>query len=447
MVVTPTGAMMNVETECPLILLAITLLSGGALWFRYQEGKLLTPSGGLHLQIFLFFGIGGFCYILFPATDFKLTEDAIWHYTYVTSVPFLMGYAIAFAFEYLWGPRLGGKSTSGQNNEFNYLGSIFQPFEFFIVSLLGSIGFFLQYVLEGSIFGQLGTYLGLLFFPSILIGIADWRKMNLLTRIITVILLIQVLLVGFYSAWRSMLIILIVTILLGVSVSRKKKVILGVVGVGFIVLCYIIPFQILKRHNMDEFERDPINLIVKSLDIPFSERVDIIGEFFASRLNYTRELVYVEIAVERGFNLRAGETYLDIISQLVPRILWEDKPDVAYWAGYVLPRKIGLLDRSDHATSWAVNMFAEAAYNFGTWSVVWFVPIAFAFTGVLQRQLSRWYSASEAIALGNIACFYLILETTTVIFTASLIVALFLIIKVFEIWLHTDLRATTSRAH
>src|ERR1035437_8821478 len=129
---------MNVETACPLILLAITLLSGGALWFRYHEGKLLTPSGGLHLQVFLVFGIGGFCYIYFPETDFRLTEDAIWHYTYVTSVPFLMGYAIALAFEYLWGPRLGENSTSRQNNEFNYLGSIFQPFEFFIVSLLGS---------------------------------------------------------------------------------------------------------------------------------------------------------------------------------------------------------------------------------------------------------------------------------------------------------------------
>jgi hypothetical protein len=300
-------------------------------------------------------------------------------------------------------------------------------------------------MLEGLKFGQLDTYLNLLFFPILLIGIASWRNGNVITRIMTALLFMEGLIGSFYSAWRSLLIILIVTIFLGLNTYRKRAT-LALAAIGFVLLIYIVPFQLLKRQEYFSFQNDPMSVVGESLEIPFRERLNILGKFIASRLNYTRELVYVDIAVERGFGLRAGETYTNIISQLVPRIVWSNKPDIAYWAGFVLPRVIGLVDRPGKTTSWAVNMFAEAAYNYGIWSFMWFVPMAFVFTHVFQRLLSWCCGTVKAITLGNVAGFYLILTTTTVIFMASQVVAIIVIAKVCEIWLFAHFRATPNLA-
>jgi hypothetical protein len=419
-----------------LLLSFLTLLSGGALWVRHQRGDLFTPSGGLHFQVFLFFCLGGFCYVLFSEVEPNLSSDQILDYGYAACLPILIGYTIVVACEYIWLWKSKGEDVRRRGASFDITNS-FPLHTRLLVSGFGSAGLLLQQILANSPLEQLSTYLSLFFFPALLLGMASWKRANAMGNGITILLLIQSLVTSFYSAWRSMLIITLVTILLGISanrMSRNRQLSMLAAGlVGFLLLCYVIPFQIMKRNDIVAFETDPESVVIASLNISLGDRISTVGEFIASRMTYLRESIYVDLAVENGFDLQNGETYINIFNQLIPRMVWPDKPEVAQWAGFDLPRSVGLLQRDDETTSWAVNMFAEATYNFGIWCTLWFVPLAFGFVHIFQAMLRRLYRTREAMVLANVVAFYLVLETTTVIFMSSLIVSLILIVKIVEI--------------
>jgi hypothetical protein len=408
-----------------LLILLLLTLNVSALWIRYLNGRLLTPSGGLHLQILIFFCIGGLSFLAFPSADRRLYEDEVADLIFNSCIPLLLGYAISCALEL----RSHRKAKGGEVRPINQ----FSADDLMALLAIGFAGTVLGTVTEGFTANVVAAYMALLFFPSILLCILNTNEFGGVRLPTTVLVLLTAAIIGFFSPWRSVLVILAATLLLGISLCRPRWL-PGVSIVGFLAVSVLLPFQVIKRDSFAEFQAAPLQVIATTLEINYDERLSMVGEFAAKRLNYVRELVYVDLALEAGFEPKWGDTYAGALKQLVPRALWPDKPALAEWAGFDLPREIGLVEGLEGTTSWAVNMFAESAYNFGIWSLIWFVPLSFSFAEWLSRLLGRFYQSDKARAVGNVAAFYLLLATTTTIFMASLVVALLLIVKVLDLW-------------
>jgi len=81
-----------------------------------------------------------------------------------------------------------------------------------------------------------------------------------------------------------------------------------------------------------------------------------------------------------------GETYLILITKLIPRIFWANKPndDLANRIG----RKYGVLNEKDYGTSWNLPIINEAYINFGYSGVIFIMVIL----GLLVRSFTNFFS-------------------------------------------------------
>lgn len=411
-----------------LILGAIVFLSSYVLWCRYREGHLLTPSNGLHLQILIFYGMGGFAFLLFPDSEPRLAKQEIIESVEKYCLPLLIGYGISVLVErrYFRKPR-----------QVEMIMSRFAQIPPFVVAFfacLGFAGFMMEGKFRGSGFDSISTYFRNLFFPCLLFAMINTRKPSLPGRLVAAIFVSMALIIAVWSPWRSTLILLTATVFLALIFIKPRLIPATIIG-GVFAMGFLIPFQLAKRRDYKSFMANPMVAFQKSLDMGFTERWRDIGDFVAKRINYTRELTYVNRALDAGYEPQHGKTYLNVIYQMVPRMLWPAKPQMAYWAGYDLPREVGLLQTVDTVTSWAVNMFAEATYNYRIWCLVWFVPAAILFAEFLEKLVKRFSHTRQAIVLGNVAFFYLFLSITTVIFGATMTIGLFLVVKASDLFI------------
>ena len=405
-----------------VLVAALIILSCWTLWCRYREGRLFTPSSGLHLQFLVFFGMGGFGFALFPNAEPHLSKLEIIESILQCIPPLLGGYAIAIGIERFYFRRKRRIETVMTR------GGTFSPVVIFFVALLGFAGCLLEGELLIPGLSSLPTYCKNLFFPCFLLAIINARSYGIHGILVSVLIVIMAIVIGIWSPWRSVLIILAATILLAVILMRPKWIPVTLVA-GVIAMGLLIPFQNAKKIGYEEFVADPYLLVEQTLDMKMGERWEGVGDFVAKRINYVRELVYVNRALQAGMPLENGETYLQIFYQLVPRFLWQDKPEIQERAGFFLPREVGLLQKVDVSTSWAVNSSAEATYNFGLKSLIWFIPVMFLLAEGMEKIMRRITLTPQAGVLGNISLFYLYLGHTSAIFAASMIVALIVIIK------------------
>jgi hypothetical protein len=161
----------------------------------------------------------------------------------------------------------------------------------------------------------------------------------------------------------------------------------------------------------------------------------MIGDFACRRLNYTRELAYIDRALSQGFPLSEGQSYINAALNLIPRSLWPEKPSLANYQNYELPRLIGLLQANDKDTSWGINMFAEAVQNFGVNSLSLFIPIVFLCNQGLMFLLGVFVKSKAAYSLGRACLFFLSLSFTSVIFAVSTTIACFLLLCCIDRWI------------
>lgn len=402
-------------------------ISFWVLWVRYREGRLVTPASGLHLQFLIFFGVGGFAFFMFPDAEPFLPRKVILEEINKSIPPLLLGYCIAIGIERCLFRRRFVKNVGRVD---------FKSELVFIAALVGFIGCLLEGRLTIPGLSAVPTYLKHLFFPSFLLAITNFRSYGPVGTRISICIVLLALIVGVWSPWRSVLIVLLATVLIAVVLVKVRWLPIALLVITGLMMV-LIPFQNAKKDNFDDFIRDPIKLFENSMDMDFGKRFNELGVFVAKRINYLRELVYVNAAIDRGMYLKNGETYVLIFAQLIPRSIWHGKPQVQKWAGYDLPREVGLLQKVDESTSWAVNSLAEVTYNFGLRSLIWFVPVIFLATEVLERVMQRITHTNQASLLGNIALFFLCLGYTSVIFASSQIVALFVIIKFFDLMIVT----------
>ena len=157
------------------------------------------------------------------------------------------------------------------------------------------------------------------------------------------------------------------------------------------VLYLILPFQQLKKTYSEEFVQAPEAFFYATLRMNLDDRNAIIMDFVSGRMNGAREMAYVQAGLDNGLiSSRNGEGYIDAIKQLVPRLLWPDKPSYNQTTGFTLPREIGLVSAWDDLyTSWGVGFWAEVVWNFPYQSLILLVPLFFFGTTILDRGVYR----------------------------------------------------------
>ena len=88
--------------------------------------------------------------------------------------------------------------------------------------------------------------------------------------------------------------------------------------------------------------------------------------------------------------MRMGETFTEVLIQLLPRAFWSDKPSFNTVNNYWLARHIGLVGQGDEDTSRGVSVFAEFVWNFGLYSLPWALPLFFGLALMVDSMTARW---------------------------------------------------------
>jgi hypothetical protein len=404
----------------------IIFLSFFTIWQRYLKGFLLTPVTGVHFQILVFFGFGGISFCLFPDAEPRLSFDEIVENSVIYMRPFLVGYVISCLSEYLY---LKYHPTILAAYSFEYS---FNSVSLFPVALIGFSGC----LLEGRItivgLSTIATYLKCLFFPALVFMLTNHARFNGSGKFFAILCYTMAIIIGIWSPWKSVLIVLLMSIMLAVAVV-KPRLVPYALSLAIALMMFLVPFQNMKRSDYQRFTSDPLTIVRESLELNSLERLELVGSFFVLRINYVRELVYVNLALDSGMSLTHGSSYKSLVYQIIPRVIWPSKPAFANWAGFDLPREVGLLQAADQSTSWAVNLFAEACYNFGKQCLIWFIPLIFLLCHGLDRFTRKLFKARQTIALCSATLFFVTMSTTNVIFLFSTIFAIFGISWIYDV--------------
>jgi len=411
-----------------LLILSLGFMSFILLLTRFRNNDLITPVSGLHLQVFILFFIGGMAYLFFPSGDPSVAEGDVPELIIEACIPFVVGYSLVF-FGELYIKKINKyKLSNGYYIKNLSKNKIFSKSDIILLAVL-------------SIFGiTLGTdkliflvYLGNFYYPTIFIFLLSYAGFDTTNKlIVTISFMSFAVFLGFYSPWRSILVILLITILMVVAIRAPKRMPIFFIG-GIFFMSILLPFQMLKKDRFDEFLRSPVSIISESLSIESLSRVTMIGEFIAVRVDYMRELIYVYRDNPSGLRGGRGGEYIEsLYQQVIPRFLWPGKPAVADNVTFYLPRELGLVQFEDADTSWALNMFAEATYFFGGWCLLWFMPIVFSLATLLENVIERIYKHLKSKILASITLFYLILSSTTVTFMTTYVLSVFFIVYVLD---------------
>jgi len=132
-------------------------------------------------------------------------------------------------------------------------------------------------------------------------------------------------------------------------------------------------------------------------------------------------------------NYKEGETYEQIVLQLVPRILWPDKPSFNQYSNHYIPRRIGLVGEEVEYTSWGVNAYAEFIMNFHYKYLLVFVPLLFGVVNIIDRLISSIYKNPIIMWVTSTSFFFTTFEMVGVVNVSTYILWLLIINKLIEV--------------
>ena len=303
---------------CLVTGVSLTSLSGIALWSRAREGTVVTAVGGLHAYVLLFLGIGMLAYVFWGVdTGGRVAPDLLINAIARCGPALAGGYLIAVIFD-LRRRKVRRRSAPVPQRQLLSTGLLAMA-----LGLLGYWGTTFSFANSGV--GTIFPVLNLLLYPGLAIGVSGVSlrhpKQTALFAALAVIFAVA----AFLSPWRSHL------VMLGASVSigylwRTRRVAAPIVGIG-ITLLVVLPFAQLKKHNYAEVSLHPVSTFVETLSMSPATRLLSVAEFWAVRIDGALEMAYVENALYSGqLQLRGGLTYLEAMEQLIPRVLWPEKP-------------------------------------------------------------------------------------------------------------------------
>lgn len=405
------------------------VLSSINIRFRINRGLILTAVTGFHFTLLLFFGIGPLFYSIYGLRFERISSNQIIAGIDTIYPYFLFGIIIISIIEF---------RNRFRKSDFNlflmrYLKSNvnLNVFNIFILAIA-----LLAIILPGEDFAAsgVGTIFPVVSNFLLPVCILITFNLNIKDRISVIIFIILLLTVGyqaFTSAWRSQLIMFFGSILIGLTL--RGRVNFYVVGVVSLLIVFIVlPFQQTKKLST-QTDFDTNTAFINSLDVSYVDRLLVTSSFFAERINYAREMGYVQNAISRGtYSLRHGESYFEIFYQLIPRILWEEKPSYNKFTGREIPRIIGLVSKSDANTSWGVNCFAEYIYNFPYQTLPLFIILLYLSLNYLDSITTKIKLQPQYIWLLQTTLFFLALNLVSVIFSSTYFLWTFLVIIILN---------------
>jgi hypothetical protein len=402
------------------------VLAGFALYRRYHAGYLLTAVSGLHANMLIFMGLGPLSYTFYEEVAERIAYFDLIRALAKTYWFVLAGYGVAVLLDYLILRRL--KRRQGRLGLF-----IATPAATMFFGALAIIGAVLsQFDFTLSSVGTIFPVFRTLLYPALLISFISYRR-GLIWNCITGTLFAFTGLSAFLSPWRSALVMFTATISLVFLVGRRKRLWMIVPTIAAAVYV-IMPFQIIKRENYDTFSTESMTGVVQAAyDLTWQERNEMVKEFIATRVNTARELAYVESAVDGGvISYRGGDTYIEALQQLIPRIFWAGKPSFSDTVGYLFPRVIGLLGWDDTITSWGVGLWAEFCWNFRFEYLALFIPLIFGAAGAIDFMIDQKLRQPVCAWMAHAGFFFMFLGVVSIASIMTYVLWLFLVLLTID---------------
>jgi hypothetical protein len=443
------------------VLVTSTLVAFFCVWTitRGLEGD--HPIGarlGLHLHVLLFYGLGGLSYAWAPPIPDHLPTALVLYYMAQAMVYMTAGFGIVFIGHILNKARkrqlhrirrilgVAGRMSVDLVRFRMAVESMDTANLFWIAAPLSIFG----YLLADSDIAKsgIGTFLivfQLLLYPITTVAVAIVGGARKVTSLFAIAYLIIVGYLVLFSPWRSHLVIFLCAVVMGVAIRsgqvRARHLLFALLGLGV-----VLPFAIEKKLHYEDVIGDPVTAVTRAIVMSPQDRLDALTDFWGFRIDGAREAAYVMYGLETGrTTAEDATTYRDAAAQLVPRAIWPDKPSFNQTAGYYLPRDIGLVGREDYGTSWAVDFFAEAGWNFGFPALLWFIPLAFAVASLLDWLCERFIRVPALIAFLKLVYFFQMLSIAQVNVQSTYVVWTFLVGLGFDMIIRSRHEASRLR--
>ncbi|MFT3703620.1 MAG: hypothetical protein QM802_14750 [Agriterribacter sp.] len=419
---------MSVISENTLLATGIILIATFNIVILIRRNRFATAQGGFHINLLFFFGFGPFAYGFAKISWDRFAAKALHQFLnkalWVIFLSYLMCTIIFFVIDYK--KKVDKNILIGiinKKREINRLSGI--------VLVLSIIGYAVgneEFAKSGA--GTFFLVLKNLLFPALILIIYNASLKNKMSVFLLICAFGLVGINTFLSQWRSEFFIFLFSLVMGLVLRDRRYLWSGII-LGPLLFVIILPFQNLKKKGEIK-DSNYVDAILTSVDSKV-DPVDVAIGFLAYRMNYGRESAYVLRGIDKQYiSYRYGETYEELILQLIPRFVWPDKPSYNYFTGFVLPRKIGLSSKLDRYTSWGVNYFAEFMYNFP----LNVLPFFFLFIWFVFRWFDnlavRMKLAPGVKLLLQFSLFFQVLTTVSIINGATYFLWIFIIIKLIN---------------
>jgi hypothetical protein len=370
----------STSTSLLLLALAMALPSAFALWRHTAQHMRLGLTAGLHANVLLFGAVGSAAYALAPGVERVrgIPESMV-----LVGWPFVIGYIAYVAYEF-WSTRdeaPSARADSRADLSPSFIGVVL------LAALVGYIGSGTDF--SGSGVGTIFPVLKMFWYPAVAASVLVATKERVSSLVVLASAVGVQTAFALLSGWRSELLSVAGAILLGLVLRRRAWLWVSPVIVVVTVLL-LLPFAQLKKTDYARVQADPIAAFEETAAMPIDERITLVTEIWAERVNFVREMAFINAALESSrIDVRGGDTYVEAMMQLVPRIFWPEKPSFNVSTNYYLARDVGLVGWADSDTSWGVSLFAEIVWNFRALHLLWAVPLIFLLGSQFDRTAAR----------------------------------------------------------
>jgi hypothetical protein len=352
-----------------------------------RRGDLVTASCGLHINILLFFGVGGLTYT-FAAEGWAVRFDP---YEQIVEAMANAGMALLAAYTLWVVLEMCIKRSEGHESDFDV--PTIDQHALILLSVFWFLSIVGRFASDSDVAkSSLGTILPVLRmfqYPIVVLVITMASRCKPYTFLFVIAVLALSVYQAFISPWRSDVIFLGGAVSLGLML-RGGRMLIASQLLLVASLLFLLPFANQKKIHYDNVIADPFTTFGEILETSLEERLRFVGDFWSIRINGLREAAFVSKGLAEGdISYRYGETYWEALQQLVPRVVWPDKPSFNQTSGFTLPREIGLLSWRDQSTSWGVNFYAEAIWNIGQSGLLLFVPLLFFLVAKLDEVILK----------------------------------------------------------
>jgi len=428
---------------CLFLGVCFATIAALACYSRWRFGTFMSAAGGLHASIFLFYGLGAIAYAISGKDDGRLSFEQAVDALRAGAPCLLCGYFIASL------PDIA-KLASRRVNAGEQLGISFRARGtsdmLWLMTFLAWVGYLgSTSEISASGVGTIFPVLKLFLYPLLVISVYHWNKRDLSSILLLVSNGAAALTFAYFSPWRSEMLMSLAAIGLGLT-FRNRRLLFPVGALGLVAFLVVFPFVQAKKKNYEATMSDPGDAIRGIYTMSLSNQVEGLVDFWAARINYAREFAYIEAANDGGIlELRKGESYVEAVRGLIPRVVWPDKPAFNITTNFLLPRMVGLLSFADPTTSWGVNIYAEFLWNFRAINLLWGVPLWFFLANRIDRFQGKNISSVILARIIRITLFFQFLALVSIVNALTYFMWMFVIAKSVELYSKSVVRPRLPR--